>query len=98
MVNLDSSTINELVEILRPFLESERERQSFLIAGLGTGTPVLQHIDWGGSVATFAPQILRKLADYGGKQLLCQILEYARSQVGIDKQQRIDKILASISS
>jgi hypothetical protein len=30
MVNLDSSTINELVEILRPFLESERERQSFL--------------------------------------------------------------------
>jgi len=98
MVNLDSSTINELVEILRPFLESERERQSFLIAGLGTGTPVLQHIDWGGSVATFAPQMLRKLADYGEKQALCQVLEYARSQVGIDKQQRIDKILASISS
>ncbi|MBW4631412.1 MAG: hypothetical protein KME30_05780 [Iphinoe sp. HA4291-MV1] len=39
MVKLDPNTINELAEILRPFVESQRERQSFLIAALGKECP-----------------------------------------------------------
>lgn len=98
MVKLDSSTINELAEILRPFVESERERQSFLIAALGNDAPVLQHIIWGGSVATFIPQMMHKLANFGGRQTLCAVLEYGRSQMSAyeDVQQRIDQLIRQL--
>lgn len=46
MVKLDPSTINEFVEILKPFVGTERERRSFLIAALGNDASVLQHISW----------------------------------------------------
>lgn len=92
-MELDRRTINEYKEILRQFVEFERERQAFLIAALGNSAPVLQHISWGGSVTTFIPHLLHKLADYGGKQALCAVLEYVHSQVGVNVQQRIDKLL-----
>ncbi|WP_017313925.1 NACHT C-terminal helical domain 2-containing protein [Mastigocladopsis repens] len=98
MVKLDPNTINELTEILRPFVESERERQSFLIAALGNDAPVLQHISWGGSVATFIPHMMHKLADFGGRQALCAVLEYGRSQMSVheDVQQRIDQLICQL--
>ncbi|MHC5726656.1 MAG: hypothetical protein ACYT04_48280 [Nostoc sp.] len=99
MVKLDPSTINKFVEILRPFVESEKERQSFLIAALGNDAPALQHISWGGSVATFIPHILSKLADFGGREALCAVLEYARSQMSVHEniQQRIDKLIRQLN-
>ncbi|MDF5723990.1 MAG: hypothetical protein PUP91_26705 [Rhizonema sp. PD37] len=94
MVKLDPTTINECVEILRPFVETEKERQSFLIAALGNDAPVLQYISWDGSVATFIPHLVHKLANYGGIQALCTVLEYVRSQMSVHEnvQQRIDKL------
>jgi hypothetical protein len=41
--------------------------------------PVLQHISWGSSVATFIPHMVGKLGDYGVRQALCAVLAYARS-------------------
>jgi predicted NACHT family NTPase len=98
MVKLDPNTINELAEILRPFVESERERQSFLIAALGNDAPVLQHISWGGSVATFIPHMMHKLAGFGGRQALCAVLEYGRSQISVHEnvQQRIDQLIRQL--
>jgi len=92
-LRLEPHTINELVKLLRPFLEDERGRLPFLILALGNDAPVLQHISWGGSVATFIPQMLGKLANIGGKQALYTVLEYAKSQVGQDIKERIDKII-----
>jgi hypothetical protein len=92
-LRLEANTINELVNLLQPFLEDERGRLPFLILALGTDAPVLQHISWGGSVATFIPQMLGKLANIGGKQALYTVLEYAKSQVGQDIKERIDKII-----
>jgi Effector-associated domain 8 len=99
MVKLDPSTINKFVEILRPFVESEKERQSFLIAALGNDAPALQHISWGGSVATFIPHMLSKLADFGGREAFCAVLEYARSQMSVHEniQQRIDKLIRQLN-
>ncbi|MEH2189957.1 MAG: NACHT domain-containing protein [Nostoc sp.] len=99
MVKLDPSTINKFVEILRPFVESEKERQSFLIAALGNDAPALQHISWGGSVATFIPHMLSKLADFGGREALCAVLEYAREQMSVHEniQQRIDKLIRQLN-
>ncbi|NMG19667.1 hypothetical protein DP116_09415, partial [Brasilonema bromeliae SPC951] len=94
-MKLDPNTINELAEILRPFVESQRERQSFLIAALGNDAPVLQHISWDGSVATFIPHMLDKLANIGGREAFCKVLEHVRSQISVheDVQQRIDELL-----
>jgi hypothetical protein len=95
-VKLDANTINELMEVFRPFLEDERSRHPFLVLALGNDAPVLQHITWSGSVAKFIPQMLCRLAEYGeiepGRQALRTLLQYVRSQVGVDVQQRIDKL------
>lgn len=95
-MKLDSNTINELVELLRPFMEDEGSRRPFLVLALGNNSPVLQRINWSGSVATFIPDMVCKLADYGevapGRQALWVLLEYVRSQVGVDVQQRMDKL------
>ncbi|MCC5633168.1 hypothetical protein LC613_37305 [Nostoc sphaeroides CHAB 2801] len=93
---LEPHTINELVKLLRPFLEDERNRRPFLVLTLGNDAPVLQHISWSGAVAIFIPDMVCKLADYGevapGKQAIWALLEYVRSQVGVDVQQRIDNL------
>jgi predicted NACHT family NTPase len=95
-VKLDSNTIRELVELLSRDLEDERNRRSILLLALGNDVPVLQHITWSGAVATFIPDMVCKLADYGevapGRQALWALLEYVRSQAGVDVQQRIDKL------
>ena len=95
-MKLDSNTIRELVEVLRRDMEDERNRRSILSLALGNDVPVLQQITWSGSVATFIPDMVCKLADYGevapGRQALWALLEYVRSQAGVDVAQRIDKL------
>jgi hypothetical protein len=95
-VKLDSNTIRELVEVLRRDMEDERNRRSILFLALGNHVPVLQQITWSGSVAIFIPDMVCKLADYGevapGRQALWALLEYVRSEAGVDVQQRIDKL------
>jgi predicted NACHT family NTPase len=95
-VKLDPNTINELVVLLKQFMEDEQNRRPFLVLALGNDAPVLQRITWSGAVAAFIPDMVCKLADYGeiapGRQALWALLEYVRSQVGVDVQQRIDKL------
>jgi hypothetical protein len=81
-------------------MEDERSRHSTLISALGNDASVLQRITWNGAVATFIPEMVCKLADYGeitpGKQALWALLECVRSHSGIDRQQRIDKLRSLI--
>lgn len=100
MVRLDPKTIHELEELLEPLIEDERSRRSFLFSAFGNDTNILRRIIWSGAVATFIPHMIDELAKYGeitpGKQALCTLLEYARSQVGEDKKERFDKVLSVI--
>jgi predicted NACHT family NTPase len=77
-------------------MEDEQNRRPFLVLALGNDAPVLQRITWSGAVADFIPDMVCKLADYGeiapGRQALWALLEYVRSQAGVDVQQRIDKL------
>ncbi|MDF5723991.1 MAG: tetratricopeptide repeat protein [Rhizonema sp. PD37] len=99
-LKLEANTINELVKLLQPFLKYEKERHSFLVSALGNDVPVLQHISWGGAVASFIPHMLYKLVDYGevapGKQAISALLEHVRSQVGIDVQEHVDNLLSTL--
>ncbi len=93
MIKLSAETLKELVDILVPFIEDERSRRSFLISALGTDTPVLQHINWSGSVATFTPSMLDQLVNVGGEEAFYAILEYAKSQVGIERKESINRVI-----
>lgn len=69
------------------FLENERSRRPFLVLALDNDAP-LQLIYCSGAVATFILDMLCKLVDYGdlspGKTAIGVLLEYLRSQVGVD--------------
>ncbi|MBE9257079.1 hypothetical protein [Dolichospermum sp. LEGE 00246] len=90
---LEPNTINELVNLLQPFLENERDRRPFLVLALGTDAPILQHINWSGSVASFTPHMLDQLANIGGEQAFYAVLEHTKSQVGTEVKERINKII-----
>lgn len=96
MVHLDSETLKELVELLKPFMEDQEDRRTLLVMALGNEAPVLKRIKWSANVETFTLDTVRKLADYGevspGKQALLVLLEYVRSEVGTDRQARIDRL------
>ncbi|MEH1948226.1 MAG: hypothetical protein V7K77_14925, partial [Nostoc sp.] len=93
MLEFSAETLKELVDILVPFMEDERNRRSFLVLALGTDAPVLQHINWNGSVASFTPQMLDQLANIGGKEAFYAVLEYTKSQVGLEGKERINKVI-----
>ncbi|WP_375496520.1 AAA family ATPase, partial [uncultured Nostoc sp.] len=95
---LEPNILNELVNLLRPFLEDERSRRSFLVLALGNDAPVLQHINWNGSVASFTPEMLDQLVNIGGEKAFYAVLEHTKSQVGIEGKERIDKLLLLINS
>ncbi len=94
---VNSNTMKELVEIFTPFMEAESKRRSFLLLALGNDASVLKRISWSGDVATFIPQMVCTLVDYGesgsGKQTLLLLLEYARTEVGLDIQQHINELI-----
>ncbi|MBH8562927.1 NACHT domain-containing protein [Nostoc sp. CENA67] len=100
MLSLDAKIINELVDILKYFLEYESQRHNFLTLVFGANHPILQQIDFQGSIINFIPNMVRTLLAYGksssGKQALSVLLEYVKQQVGIDEQQRIDRLIANI--
>ncbi|MFB2977046.1 diguanylate cyclase domain-containing protein [Microseira sp. BLCC-F43] len=78
-VKLAPETINELVYLLRPFVEDEENRRALLVLALTNDLPVLQRIIWSATVATFIPQMVGKLMDYGevatDRQALWALLE-----------------------
>ncbi|MBD2248306.1 NACHT domain-containing protein, partial [Nostoc sp. FACHB-888] len=96
MLKLSAKTLNKIINILSPLMEDERNRRPFLVLALGNDLPVLQYINWSGAVASFIPDMLCKLIDYGEvaseKQAIWVLLEYVRSQVGPDVKQCINNL------
>ncbi|MCC5609890.1 hypothetical protein LC612_24720 [Nostoc sp. CHAB 5834] len=98
MLKLSAESINEIVDILRPLMNDQKNRTSLLNLAFGNDAPVLKNIDLSGNPQSFTSNMVSKLADYGevasGKQAIWALLEYVRShdQVGVDIQKRIDNL------
>ncbi|MEH1923253.1 NACHT domain-containing protein [Nostoc sp.] len=98
MLKLSAEIFNEIVDILRPLMNDEKNRTSLLNLAFGNDAPVLKNIDLSGNPQSFTSNMVCKLADYGevasGKQAIWALLEYVRSQyqVGVDIQKRIDDL------
>jgi hypothetical protein len=96
MSALDTTTQQELLELLSPLLERESDRRALLASALGADCPVLQRIEWGGAVEPFILRMSEALARFGevrgGEQALWALLQSVRERVGIDRQARIDAL------
>ncbi len=99
--SLDSETLQQCVAILRPLLRNESDRRPFVLQALGSDIPVLNQIEWRGSVDTFVVHAIEQLFDYGklpsGRSALSTLLGYARTKVGTDAQQQIDTLQSRIN-
>jgi len=100
---IDSDIINQLLLLLRPYLQNESERRAYLIRALGINTPVLNRLEMHTSVNTFIPNMVKELIEFGkipssGKLAICGLLEVIREDVGEDKQLRIDELIEEVQT
>ncbi|NJL39672.1 MAG: hypothetical protein HC833_13385 [Leptolyngbyaceae cyanobacterium RM1_406_9] len=98
-MRLTPEILQELVELLEPHMRNERQRRVCLRLAVGD-LPVLHDLEWSGAAATFIPDMVDRLVDYGeispGKPALWALLEYVRSKYGPQKQRNIDILWARI--
>ena len=96
---ISGETIQELLVLLRPHLQDEKERKGYLIRALGIKVDVLNLI-WNQPVNTFVPIMVQELVAFGeiypGKPALCALLEVMYEDLGMDIQDSIDNLLQSI--
>lgn len=97
---ITNQIIQELLPLLRPLMEDEKERRAYLIRALGTDAPVLHRLVWNIPVNVFIPNMVRELVDFGeitrGQPALCALLEVIREDVGEDVKVDIDEVLQKI--
>lgn len=93
---LDTTTQRELLDLLAPLVERERDRRTLLATALGTESPALRGIEWSGPVEPFILRMIGELVRFGeaqpGEQALWKLLEAMRTRVGVDRQSRIDAL------
>lgn len=58
---LDSSTQRELIDLLAPLMQSERESRQMLEGVFGAGFPALQAIAWTGAAESFVLRVAEAL-------------------------------------
>jgi formylglycine-generating enzyme required for sulfatase activity len=96
---LSPDTFEELVRIIEPFVRFMAEREALLIEVFsGDHDRLLNQIDFTGSAQTFTTRLVRLI---GNKQdaavLLERLLTSIKFRMGIERQQRIDDILVTLT-
>ncbi len=95
MTILDVNTQQQIIDLLTPLMASEQERRSLLIQAF-SDHPLLRQIDYSGPTSAFLPILIHKLNQFGivedGRHALWVLLEVARGEVGVDRQQSIDAL------
>lgn len=94
--HLDWTLEKQLLDLLAPLLDRSEDRRGLLTLALGADCPVLNQIDYSGAVGPFILNMTQQLADFGelrsGTTALWAVLETVREQVGVDRQDRIDRL------
>ena len=96
---MDSTTRQELLNILCPLMRSEAERRALLNHALENNA-LLHRLDLTGATESCVSNMIDQLIDFGeissGRPALRVLLETAHDRVGVDKQARIDAVLSEI--
>lgn len=99
-MTISSELMQKLLPLLRPLMENESQRRSYLIRAFGTDTPMLHRIVLNTPTNDFIPNLVNELVAFGeispGKLALCGILEVIREDVGEDIKLDINQLLENI--
>ncbi len=94
---MDRNCFNEIVALLRPYLDVPETRQAILQTAW-YGSPLLHQVNWTGNAQTFTVLAVTTAVNFGeieaGIPALRALLEGLRPQVGYDVQAQIDALLA----
>jgi len=78
MTTLDARSQQQIIELLSPLMASEQDRRSLLILAF-VNHPLVQQIDFSGTVASFVPALVDRLAQFGklndGRPALWMLLD-----------------------
>jgi hypothetical protein len=99
IMKIDPQMLSELITLLTPFLNRVEEREALLFRAFGIGHSPLEQIDCSGNTSTFLPRLIRSLVEYNdGADELIQLLKTVKIDVGLDKQEKIDRIINSLNA
>ena len=94
MANLDTTTFNELMQLLTPLMVDEATRRANLRLALPDS--LYQQIHFNSPAHPFTVQMIQALLQYGevkpGKQAIIALLDVIHDQVGINKQREIEQL------
>lgn len=98
-MKIEPQMLSELITLVTPFLNRVEEREALLFRAFGIGHSPLEQIDCSGNTSTFLPRLIRSLVEYNdGADELIQLLETVKTDVGLDKQEKIDRIINSLNA
>ncbi|MBN1287485.1 MAG: LysM peptidoglycan-binding domain-containing protein [Anaerolineae bacterium] len=99
---LNPKIIEELLELLTPLMQEEKQRRALLMRALGVGASILNQIDYAGSTDVFIMSMINTLVAFGeiepGKQAIWALMETIRKTVGDNKQKRIDALRSMLNA
>jgi Effector-associated domain 8 len=97
---INNNTVQKLLRLLRPVMQSESQRRGYLMRSLGINTPVLNRLVFSQPVDDFITDMLRELITLGeaaaGKPALSALLEEIHKDVGEDVKVSIDELLQQL--
>ncbi|NCS18566.1 MAG: hypothetical protein GPJ15_00215 [Microcystis aeruginosa G11-06] len=98
-MRIDPQMLSELITLLTPFMATAEAREALLFRAFVTDQKLLQQIDCSGNASTFLPLLIQSLVKYNdGADELIQLLETVKTDVGLDKQEKIDRIINSLNA
>lgn len=90
---MDQATFHRIVQLLLPYMMSERERRALTEQAL-YGSSLLYQIDWKGPALAFTVDLVEKALNYGdvktGMPAIVVLLDKLSTLVGGDKRSQID--------
>lgn len=96
---LTAAAIAELVDLIAPLMDTEAERRTWLFQAFGD-SPLRERIRLAGSATDFSAHLVESLWEHGalpdGSPALRTLLIALRSQVGGERQGRIDALVSTL--
>jgi len=95
----DVGIIQTALPLLRQFMQTESQRQTYLTLALGMNSPVLDRLRWNLSTQEFIVEAIAVLNGFSlsdGQPALCALLATVREDVGEDVRGQIDKLIQEV--
>ena len=96
---MNKTLFDRLIQQFLPEMGDPASRKDLIESAL-FGSPVLHQLQWDGAARPFTVRLVRQLNDYGeiavGRLALVALLEEVKAQVGLDRQQQVDELIAQL--